>query len=155
MKWFDRFPDWWERQPSGVGWLLFPVLAPLMLAYSTILLTVILLFVLPYVLISGRKRVAESPWAKLTLAQVREEAEALDRWFANALAELPDGLGVGPELARQFAHLVNQAVVMPEEAEQFAARVGQQLKGAKGTPFFALQDLSRRFAELTNNQRAA
>jgi hypothetical protein len=74
------------------------------------------------------------------------------------LAEDPDAndcLGVGPELAKHLAHLAGNAGVTPDEAKLFAERVGRELKGYKGTPFFALQDLSRRLAELAKIQRAA
>jgi hypothetical protein len=157
MKWVDRFADWFERLPGWVALLLFPVVAPVMLAYSLVSLAVFLLFVLPYLLIFEGKQV-ESPAAKFNRGEVREHAESLNRWFADTLAEDPDAsdcLGVGPELAKQLAQLAGRAEVTPNEAGLLAERVGRELKGYKGTPFFALHHLSRRLAELAETERAA
>jgi hypothetical protein len=157
VKWVDRFADWYEQLPGWACILLFPVAAPLMLAYSLVVLALFLLFVLPYHLMFGSKQ-AENPVAKFTRAEVREQAESLDRWFAETLTKHPDArdcLGVGPEVAKQLVQLARQAELPPGVAGEFAERVGQELKGYKGIPFFALHHLSRRLAELANNERAA
>lgn len=157
MKWIDRFVDWYERLPGWASVLLFPLVAPIMLAYGVVALAVFLLFVLPYLVIFGGKHV-ESPTAKFTHAEVREHAESLNRWFVETLARDPDAsdcLGVGPELAKQLAELAGQAEVPPDQAGLFAERVGRELKGYKGTPFFTLHHLSRRLADLAKTERAA
>ncbi|HEY7157541.1 MAG TPA: hypothetical protein VH575_26535 [Gemmataceae bacterium] len=148
--WFDRFADWWEGLPGWGGLLLFPVVAPLILASSCVALLIFLLFQLPFLLILGAQRM-DSPTAKFTLAEVREHAVSLNRWFVEMLKEDPDAsnyLGVGPELAEQLAQLAGQTKVDPEMATQLAQRVRQELTGHKGTPFLALHHLSRRLAEL-------
>jgi hypothetical protein len=149
--------DWFERLPRWAYVLLFPVWVPLMLAYSLVAIPVLFLFILPYLLLFRGKK-AESPAARFTRAEVREHAESLDRWFTDTLTEQPDASdcqGVGPGLARELVQLARQSEVTAEVAGQFAERVGQDLKGYKGTPFFALHHLARRLAELTSNDRAA
>lgn len=150
MKWVEGFADWFERAPAWASVLLFPVVAPLMLGYGVVALAAFLVFVLPYFLIVGDKRV-QSPAATFTRDEVRELAESLSGWFADTLAgdtEANRYLGVGPELAQQLARLAGKAGLTSDEAALFAERVGQALKGYKGTPFFALKHLSRRLAEL-------
>jgi hypothetical protein len=156
MKWADPFGDWYERLPGWAGVVLFPVVAPVMLVYNIVALAVFFLVVLPYLRIFGSKHV-ESTAAKFTRAKVREHAESLNRWFAENVAKYPDSsdwLGVGPELAKHLAHMAGETEVTPEEAGLFAERVGQELKGYKGTPFFALHYLSRRLAELAKTEKA-
>lgn len=87
---------------------------------------------------------------KFTRAEVGEHARDLDQWFTDALAESPDGLGVGPTLAGDLARLVDDPQLTHETAKQLAERVDRELKGYKGTPFMALRDLSHRLVELTN-----
>jgi hypothetical protein len=157
MTWVHSFGDWYERLPGWAGLLLFPFVALLMLAYSLVALPVLLFFVLPYMLIFGGRQVA-SPAANFTRSEVHANAQSLNRWFADTLAEDPDAsdcLGVGPGLAKQLAELAGQTEVTPEEAGLFAERVGRELKGYKGTPFFALHHLSRRLAELAKSEKAA
>ena len=157
-KWVDHFVDWYERQPGWVKGLLFPVVAPLMLAYSIVALTVFLVFMLPCYLLFGRRHPAESPATKFSRAEVCQHAESLDRWFTDTAVENPDAvdcLGAGPGLAKELVSLASLPELTREEAGQFAARVQRELKGYKGSPFIGLRDLSLRLAELTDNQRAA
>jgi hypothetical protein len=125
-----------------------------MLAFSTIALAVFLVFVLPYFLVRGSNQPAQNLAAKFSLTEIREHAESLSRWFDDALAEHPksaDCLGVGPELARELVRLARQPELGREEASRFAERVQLELKGYKGSPFFALYHLSRRLVELSKN----
>ena len=159
MDWIERFLDWYagqlRRLPTWAGHtvylLLWPVLGAFLLTYSALALPVLLLFVLPYVLIFGER------WgAKFTRAEVCNHAKKLDQWFSDQITESPDVaacLGVGPELARDFARLVDQSQLTRETAEDFSVRVKRELKGYKGTPFFALNDLSQRLVELTREER--
>lgn len=155
---FERFLDWYggqlKRLPSWAGHTVFllswPILGVVMLAYSAVALPVFLLFVLPHLLLFGT---AERWGANFTQAEVREHARSLDQWFSEQLTQTPDVadcLGVGPELARELARLVDQPQITREVAEQFSGRVQRDLKGYKGTPFSALKDLSYRLAELTS-----
>jgi hypothetical protein len=150
MSWFERFTEWYAGLPGWAVLLLFPVVAPLVLACSFVAFLIFLLIQLPFLLIFGVKR-TDSPAAKFTLAEVREHAASLNRWFAETLREHPeDGnvLGVGPALAEQLAQLAGQAEVDSAAAIQLAQRVRQELQGYKGTAFFALHHLSRRLVEL-------
>src|SRR6476660_5494704 len=108
--------EWYERLPVWAAFLLFPLVAPIMLA-SGLLALADLLFVLPRELIFGRKQV-ESIAAKFTQAQVLEHAQSLDRLFVDLLAEHPDAadcVGVGPELERQLAVLAGEVDIQREE----------------------------------------
>ncbi len=154
MEWANRFADSYERLPGWARLLFFPVVAPLILAYGIVVLPVFFLVVLPYLLVFGSKQI-RNPAANFTLAEVREHAESLNRWFADTVTEDPDCLGVSPELAKQLANMAGQTDATPEQAALFAERVGRELKFYKGTPFFALRHLSQRLAELVKNERAA
>ena len=157
--WLERFLDWYgaqlRRLPTWAGHtvylLLWPVLAVLTLAYSAVAFPVFVFFVLPYVLFF------EERWgAEFTRAEVCEHAKRLDQWFSDQVIKSPDVvdcLGVGPELARDFARLVDQPQVPREAAEQFSGRVQRELKGYKGTPFSELSNLSQRLVELTVEDR--
>jgi hypothetical protein len=152
IKWVDHLTDLFDRLPGWARLLLFPVVAPLLLAYSAVLIP----FVLPYFLVFGNK--GESPAAKFSLGEVRAHAASLDRWFKETRAKHPDSadtLGVGPELAQELARLAGQPGLTREEARQFAERVRISLKGYKGSPFFGLYELSQRLVELADNERAA
>jgi hypothetical protein len=59
--WVDRIMGWYNGLPGWAALLLYPVVAPALLAYSTVVFVVFLVFVLPYLLIIGSKRRAESP----------------------------------------------------------------------------------------------
>jgi hypothetical protein len=94
---------------------------------------------------------SDSELPAVDLAELRKRVISLNTRFAEMEAKHPDiweALGPGPELARQFLFLVNRDSVPPEEAKEFADRVRIELKGFKGSPFFALRSLSDRFAEL-------
>ena len=102
----------------------------------------------------GSKKSVRNLAAKFSLAEVREHAESLSKWFEDALAQHPesaDSLGAGPKLARELVRLTALPGLRREAAEQFAERVQLELKGYKGTPFSALYHLSHRLVELTDS----
>jgi hypothetical protein len=115
-------------------------------------------FVLSYPLVLGSQKPVKNLAADFSLAEVREHAESLNRWFEDALVEHPessDSLGMGPKLASELVHLTFLPGLGRETAERFAERVQSELKGYKGTPFFGLYHLSRRLVQLTDNNRTA
>ena len=160
MNWLERFLVWYEwqlrRLPRWAGHttylLLWPILGVILIAYSVVALIIFLLFVLPFRIVFGT---AKRWGAEFTQADVREHAKKLDAWFSEQLGHSTEGsdfFGAGPELVRELVRLVDEPEIMREAAEQFSERIERELKGYKGSPFFALKDLSHRLVDLTSRQ---
>jgi hypothetical protein len=154
MKWVNQLVAWHERLPGWAALLFYPIVTPIVMASSTVDIVVFLCFILPYWLLFPGK--TENPAANFTLAEVRQHANELVQWFADALEKHPDcdWLCVSLQFAKQLAQLAEGARISPEEARQFADRASRELKGYKGIPFFALHSLSRRLVELANQSAA-